>query len=104
MGIAQMASGRRKQQLQAWLENVLATMHGRVLSFNVRVALVWADFDAELIQTGRKMPFRDSFIAAIARRHDLTIVTRNTEDLNRPGLRVFNPFGEPRPLPPTTRA
>ncbi|MEK7676380.1 MAG: PIN domain-containing protein [Verrucomicrobiota bacterium] len=96
LGIAQLAPGRRQQQLQAWLENVLTTMQGRVLSCNVRAALVWGDFYAELIQTGRKMPFRDSFIAAIARRHHLTIVTRNTEDFNRPGLRVFNPFGELR--------
>ncbi len=92
LGIAQMAAGRRRQQLQAWLENVLTTMQGRILSFNVRAALVWGDFYAELMQTGRKMPFRDSFIAAIARRHSLTIVTRNTQDFDRPGLRVFNPF------------
>jgi len=37
------------------------------------------------------MPMPDSFIAATARRHNLVIATRNTEDYTRPGLKVFNP-------------
>ena len=37
------------------------------------------------------MPMPDSFIAATARRHNLTIATRNTADYRRPGLKVFNP-------------
>jgi len=36
----------------------------------------------------------DSYIAATARRHDLTIVTGNEKDFRRPGLKVFNPFRE----------
>lgn len=39
-----------------------------------------------------KMPIEDSYIAAIARRHGLTIVTGNARHFDRPGLRVFNPF------------
>jgi predicted nucleic acid-binding protein len=34
------------------------------------------------------------YIAATARRHDLTIVTGNDQDFRRPGLKVFNPFQE----------
>jgi predicted nucleic acid-binding protein len=33
----------------------------------------------------------DSFIAATARRHNLTIATRNVADYVRPGLRTLNP-------------
>ena len=36
----------------------------------------------------------DSYIAATARRYDLTIATGNDQDFRRPGLRVFNPFKE----------
>ena len=38
------------------------------------------------------MPVEDSYIAAIARRHNLVIVTGNENDFQRPGLKVFNPF------------
>jgi len=38
------------------------------------------------------MPGEDSYIAAIARRHNLTIATGNDKDFRRPGIRIFNPF------------
>ena len=40
------------------------------------------------------MPVEDSYIAAIARRYNLTIVTGNVKDFQRPGVRVFDPFTE----------
>jgi predicted nucleic acid-binding protein len=35
----------------------------------------------------------DSQIAATAHRHQLTVVTRNTADFARTGVKVENPFG-----------
>ena len=40
------------------------------------------------------MSVEDGYIAAIARRHNFTIVTGNDKDFRRPGLKVFNPFQE----------
>jgi hypothetical protein len=67
-------------------------MHGRILSFNASVAHVWAEQQRELEQAGRRMPIEDSYIAATARRYNLTIVTGNDKHYRRPGLKVFNPF------------
>jgi predicted nucleic acid-binding protein len=47
-----------------------------------------------LEQAGKRMPVEGSYIAATARRHNLTIVTGNDKDFRRPGLKVFNPFKE----------
>jgi predicted nucleic acid-binding protein len=41
-----------------------------------------------------KRKFEDSYSAATALRHGLTIATGNDRDFRRPGLRVFNPFKE----------
>lgn len=38
------------------------------------------------------MPIEDSYIAATAKRYDLTIATGNEHDFRLPGLKVFNPF------------
>ena len=84
--------GRRKMALQEWLQRLLKSMDGRILNFNDTVAMVWAQQEAEYERLGCAMPMPDSFIAATARRHNLTIVTRNVADYQRPGLRVFNPF------------
>jgi predicted nucleic acid-binding protein len=40
------------------------------------------------------MPVEDSYIAAIARRHNLTVATGNAKDFQRPGIKIFNPFEE----------
>jgi predicted nucleic acid-binding protein len=86
--------GRARARLQQWLQRSLEGLEGRILSFNVAAAHVWADQKFLLEQTGQRMPVEDSYIAAIARRHDMTIVTGNDRDFRRPGLKVFNPFRE----------
>jgi predicted nucleic acid-binding protein len=40
------------------------------------------------------LPVEDGYIAAIARRHNLTVATGNVKDFQRPGVKVFNPFSE----------
>jgi predicted nucleic acid-binding protein len=89
--------GKSREALQAWLTRLIDAMHGRIHGFNVAVAYVWAEQERILELEGRRMPVEDSYIAATARRHNLTIATGNDRDFRRPGLRVFNPFKE---LPP----
>ena len=89
--------GRARARLQEWLRRSIEALEGRILSFNVATAHVWADQKLLLEESGQPMPIEDSYIAATARRHDLTIVTGNEKDFRRPGLKVFNPFRE---LPP----
>ncbi len=84
--------GRQRVALQKWLTELVEAMHGRVLGFNVTVAHVWADQQYQLRTAGKPMPVEDSYIAAIARRHNLTIVTGNAKHFQRPGMKVFDPF------------
>ena len=86
--------GRQRTALQAWLTRLVEAMQGRIHGFNVSVAHVWAEQEHLFEKAGRRMPVEDSYIAATARRHGLTIVTGNDKDFRRPGLKVFNPFKE----------
>jgi toxin FitB len=93
-------TGKQRVLLQKWLTELVDAMHGRVLGFNVAVAHVWAEQQQQLRIAGTPMPVEDSYIAAIARRHNLTIATGNVKDFSRPGIKVFDPFtdvsvGEP---------
>ena len=87
--------GKQREALQAWLTRLIGALHGRILGFNVTVAQVWADQEHVLKVAGQRMPIEDSYIAAIARRHNLVIATGNEKDFQRPGLKVFNPFKQP---------
>jgi toxin FitB len=86
--------GRTRDALQKWLRQLLDAMDGRVLGFSLAVAHVWADQQRALDEAGLRMPLADSYIAATARRHGLTVVTGNDRDFRRPGMRVLNPFTE----------
>ena len=86
--------GRQRQTLQSWLTRLIDALHGRIHGFNVSVAHVWADQQYQLQAAGKPMPVEDSYIAAIARRHNLTIATGNVKDFQRPGIKVFDPFAE----------
>ncbi|NJL26718.1 MAG: type II toxin-antitoxin system VapC family toxin [Thermoanaerobaculia bacterium] len=86
--------GKQREALQDWLTRLLDALHGRVHGFNVSVAHVWADLERRLEQAGLPMPLEDSYIAATAIRHGLTVATGNERDFRRPGVSIFNPFEE----------
>jgi toxin FitB len=91
-GVSALPEGARKRSLQQWLNRLIEAMEGRILGFNTSVAAVWGRQESDFAAKGCPMPMPDSFIAATARRHNLTIVTRNTADYKRPGLKTFNPY------------
>jgi len=64
------------------------------LDSTLSVAHVWADQQYQPQAAGKPMPIEDSYIAAIARRHNLTIATGHVKDFQRPGIKVFDPFAE----------
>ena len=86
--------GKQREALQAWLTRLIDALHGRILGFNVSVAHVWGEQQHKLEEVGQPMPVEDSYIAAIAIRHNLTVATGNEKNFRRPGINLFNPFQE----------
>jgi len=86
--------GKQREALQAWLTRLIEALQGRILGFNASVAHVWAEQQHKLQEIGQPMPVEDSYIAAIAIRHNLTVATGNEKDFRLPGIKLFNPFQE----------
>jgi len=84
--------GRQRTLLQAWLIRFQESLEGRILSFNISTAHIWAEQKFLLQQKGHSMPMEDSYIAATARQYGLTVVTGNDKDFRHCGVKVFNPF------------
>ena len=93
-GIDRLPDGKRKTQLRAWLIALCDCMRGRVLSFNTSTAHVWGQLKAKWDRAGLCVPSLDSQLAATAHRHSLTMVTRNTGDFTKTGVKTLNPFGK----------
>lgn len=76
-GVTRLPLGARRTRLEHWLGGLLARMDGRILAYNTRVAETWGEMVANLERQGHRMPLTDSLIAAIAKRHNLTLATRD---------------------------
>lgn len=92
-GIELLAEGKRRKQLEAWLDRDLkAWFSDRVLLVDRKVAARWASLMAQATRTGRPLPAIDSLIAATALAYELAIVTRNTKDFEGIGVATVNPW------------
>ena len=73
--------------LERWLQDVMTSYADRVLPIDGRVADAWGRLGA-----ARPVPVIDGLLAATARVHDMTLVTRNVQDVEGLGVSVLNPF------------
>ena len=73
--------------LERWLRDVEAGFEDRVLPVTLPIATTWGRQ-----QYVRPLPVIDALIAATARMHGLTVVTRNAKDFELTGVQVLNPF------------
>jgi len=64
----------------------------RILPFDAEAAETWGDYVSRPGFRSRPRSYPDSQIAAIALTHNLTVVTRNTDDF--PDVDTLNPFGD----------
>jgi toxin FitB len=92
-GIARLGDTRRAGRLAAWFEaTVQRLVADRVLPFGPDEARRWADLMGRRDREGQPLPVIDSLIAATARAHDLSVVTRNVADFERCGVPVISPW------------
>ena len=93
-GIASVRDASRRIVLETWLNSHLALRFAeRILSIDRAVADRWGRLAAQAgAQTS--LPVIDGLMAATALHHNLTLVTRNTRDVERTGVPVFNPWAE----------
>ena len=92
-GILEKPAGRKRHQLESWFvgpEGPQALFAGRVLPFDERAGLTWAQLMANGTATGRPRSALDMIVAAIADANECVVVTDNERDFA--GLEIVNPL------------
>jgi predicted nucleic acid-binding protein len=77
----------RARVLERWLEATMSTFGDRVLPIDQAIADEWGRMSAR-----RPVSTVDGLMAATARVHRMTLVTRNLADVADLGADVLNPF------------
>jgi predicted nucleic acid-binding protein len=76
----------KASEIEAWLDQVSATFN--ILSLDGPAFRCWA----QLMHRRSDTLYEDAMIAAIAKVHQLTVVTRNVADFSGFGVPLFDPF------------
>jgi predicted nucleic acid-binding protein len=88
-GVEQLRSrdGAQADTIAAWCDRVRQSFGWRVLEIDEEVARCWGQLSSD-----RSRPVVDTLIAATAKVHDLTLVTRNVTDFEGLPITLCNPF------------
>jgi toxin FitB len=81
---------RQGQALDRWFRAIRDRLGDRVLPIDEPVAEEWAR-----LSVPDPLPLVDGLLAATAKVHNLTLVTRNTHDVVRTGVPLLDPFSDP---------
>jgi predicted nucleic acid-binding protein len=84
---ARARDGAQAAALERWLRDVREAFGARVLPVSQAVAEEWGRMNAV-----RSLPVVDALMAATAKVHGLTLVTRNVADIVDTGADYLNPF------------
>lgn len=93
-GILQKPAGAKRDALELWFRGPSGPQvlfAGRVLPFDEKASLVWAQLMAEGFASGAPRSGLDTIIAATALSNDCTVVTGNVRHFS--GVAVLNPMG-----------
>ena len=85
--LAQRRDPAKAAVLDTWLTEVDAAFGDRILPLGPRVTDEWGRMCAR-----RTIPVIDGLLAATAKVHRMTLVTRNDADVAGLGAQVLNPF------------
>lgn len=92
-GIEKLPHSKKKTELNRWVkEDLSQRFKNRVLNITMVEVNKWGKILSSSEKKGKPLPAIDSLIAATALIHDLSVVTRNTQDLEESGVEVINPW------------
>jgi predicted nucleic acid-binding protein len=92
-GAAANPNEQRRGELMQWLDVTVASWLGeRTLPVTLEILMDWLDVGRRLARQGMTRNSADLLIAATARLHNLTIVSRNVPDFAGTGVVVYDPW------------
>ena len=87
--LKRLSDAEQGEALDRWFAQMRIRLGDRVLPIDEPVAEAWA-----LLSIPDPLPLIDGLLAATAKVHGLTLVTRNIADIRRTGVSLLDPFSK----------
>ena len=92
-GVSKLRDSKKKELLYDWVENELKNrFKNKILDIDFVIAEIWGNIEGKAESNGIVLPSIDALIASTGIAYDLTVVTRNTSDMERTGVKLLNPW------------
>lgn len=92
-GIEKLPASKKKESLQNWVNyDLKERFKNRIVDLDLHAATTWGKAQASSELLGKAMPAIDGLIAATGIAYDLTVVTRNTKDMEESKVNLLNPW------------
>jgi toxin FitB len=94
-GIEKLPDSKRKERLAVWLqEDLFSRFQDHIFPIDIETMLAWGAITAKLEAAGRPISAMDALLAATAKQHHCTLVTRNTAHFGNTGIQLINPWAD----------
>lgn len=92
-GIEKLPISAKKSKLNRWVNEDLAhRFEERIIVVSIAEVNTWGHLLEKAEKAGTPLPAIDALIAASALVHGLSVVTRNTKDMEATGVELINPW------------
>lgn len=83
----------KRERFERWIDyDPAARFDGRILPFDREAAVIWGEIIGDGDRLGHPKPMAEAQIAALARRHNLIVATRNARDFTDMDVAILDPW------------
>ena len=86
----------KQRRVRSWMGDMRRKLGKNLHAVDYETCIIWGQIMTSAAKRRLRLPYHDSLIAATAKRHELTVMTRNIGHFAPFMIEVFNPWGDPK--------
>lgn len=95
-GMMRLPQEFKQRRVRMWMIDIKRKLGANLHGIDYETAIIWGQITASAAKRRLKLPHGDALVAATAKRHELTVLTRNIGYFAPFNIEVMNPWADPR--------
>lgn len=86
----------KQRRVQGWMQEVKRKLGANLHGIDYETSIIWGQITGSAAKRRLHLPHQDALVAATAKRHQLTVLTRNIGYFAPFNIEIMNPWADPR--------